>query len=202
MKNIIIIGAGGVGREVSLIIEKINKLKATWNLIGFIDDNINSWNKIINGYQIIGGMDLLETLTLDTYVVIAIANYNLKKKIVNKINKQSKKASKESIVARQKEASGRLLKNNYEKDYEKVRDELLVKEDVIKQNNICINSFIKATAKEIDINEVIKKNRRKHKKEAKQEVVTEEVIEVIETIEEYEEISWKYDMATESNIPF
>ena len=41
------------------------------------------------------------------------------------------------------------------KDYEKVRDELLVKEDVIKQNNICINSFIKATAKEIDINEDI-----------------------------------------------
>ena len=93
MKNIIIIGAGGVGREVSLIIEKINKLKATWNLIGFIDDNINSWNKIINGYQIIGGMDLLETLPLDTYVVIAIANYNLKKKIVNKINNKFKFAT-------------------------------------------------------------------------------------------------------------
>lgn len=93
MKNIIIIGAGGVGREVSLIIEKINKLKATWNLIGFIDDNINGWNKIINGYQIIGGMDLLETLPLDTYVVIAIANYNLKKKIVNKINNKFKFAT-------------------------------------------------------------------------------------------------------------
>ena len=93
MKNIIIIGAGGVGREVSLIIEKINKLKATLNLIGFIDDNINSWNKIINGYQIIGGLDLLETLPLDTYVVIAIANYNLKKKIVNKINNKFKFAT-------------------------------------------------------------------------------------------------------------
>lgn len=93
MKNIIIIGAGGVGREVSLIIEKINKLKATWNLIGFIDDNINSWNRIINGYQIIGGMDLLETLPLDTYVVIAIANYNVKKKIVNKINNKFKFAT-------------------------------------------------------------------------------------------------------------
>lgn len=92
MKNIIIIGAGGVGREVSLIIEKINKLKATWNLIGFIDDNINSW-KIINGYPIIGGMDLLETLPLDTYVVIAIANYNVKKKIVNKINNKFKFAT-------------------------------------------------------------------------------------------------------------
>lgn len=93
MKNIIIIGAGGVGREVSLIIEKINKLKATWNLIGFIDDNINSWNRIINGYQIIGGMDLLETLPSDTYVVIAIANYNVKKKIVNKINNKFKFAT-------------------------------------------------------------------------------------------------------------
>lgn len=93
MKNIIIIGAGGVGREVSLIIEKINKLKATWNLIGFIDDNINGWNRIINGYQIIGGMDLLETLPLDTYVVIAIANYNVKKKIVNKINNKFKFAT-------------------------------------------------------------------------------------------------------------
>lgn len=93
MKNIIIIGAGGVGREVSLIIEKINKLKATWNLIGFIDDNINSWNRIINGYQIIGGMDLLEKLPLDTYVVIAIANYNVKKKIVNKINNKFKFAT-------------------------------------------------------------------------------------------------------------
>ena len=73
--------------------EKINKLKATWNLIGFIDDNINSWNRIINGYQIIGGMDLLETLPLDTYVVIAIANYNVKKKIVNKINNKFKFAT-------------------------------------------------------------------------------------------------------------
>ena len=62
-----------------------------YSLIGFIDDNINSWNRIINGYQIIGGMDLLETLPLDTYVVIAIANYNVKKKIVNKINNKFNK---------------------------------------------------------------------------------------------------------------
>ena len=31
MKNIVIIGAGGVGREVSLIIEKINKIKLNKN---------------------------------------------------------------------------------------------------------------------------------------------------------------------------
>ena len=39
MKNIVIIGAGGVGRETALIIQQINELELTWNLIGFIDDN-------------------------------------------------------------------------------------------------------------------------------------------------------------------
>ena len=118
-------------------------------------------------------------------------------KIVAKINKESKKASKESIYNRQKRASGRLLKADYERDYEKTRDELLVKQDVVKQNNLCMNSFIKATAKEIDINEVIKKNRKRHKKEAQKEVV-----EVIETIEVVEETTWEYDIVTENNIPF
>ena len=36
MKNIVIIGVGGVGRETALIIEQINELQPTWNLIGFI----------------------------------------------------------------------------------------------------------------------------------------------------------------------
>ena len=90
MKNIVIVGAGGVGRETSLIIQQINELKSTWNLIGFIDDDVNSWGNVINGYPVIGGMDSLEKLSLDTYVVVAIANYKVKKRIVNKINNRFK----------------------------------------------------------------------------------------------------------------
>ena len=86
MKNIVIIGAGGVGREVSLIIQQINELEPTWNLLGFIDDNTDNWGKVINGYSVIGGIDSLEFLSNDTYIVIAIANYEVKKKIVNKVN--------------------------------------------------------------------------------------------------------------------
>ena len=63
-----------------------------------------------------------------------------------------------------------------------------------------MNNFIKITAKEIDINEVIKKNRRKHKKAARKEAVKEEIVEIIEILEE--ETSWEYDVATENNIPF
>ena len=40
MKNIVIIGAGGLAREVQHVIEKINHKKNQWNLIGFIDENL------------------------------------------------------------------------------------------------------------------------------------------------------------------
>lgn len=93
MKNIVIIGAGGVGREVSLIIQQINELEPTWNLLGFIDDNTDNWGKVINGYSVIGGIDSLEFLSNDTYIVIAIANYKVKKNIVNKINNKFKFAT-------------------------------------------------------------------------------------------------------------
>ena len=93
MKNIVIIGAGGVGRETSLIIQKINELEPTWNLIGFIDDNVNNWGRVVNGYSVIGGIDSLEVLPSDTYIIIAIANYEIKREMVNRINNKFKFAT-------------------------------------------------------------------------------------------------------------
>lgn len=86
MQNIMIIGAGGVGRETAWIIEQINLLQSKWNIIGFIDDNEEIWNKDINGYKVIGGIDCLDNIKNNTKVIIAIANYNIKKNIVNIIN--------------------------------------------------------------------------------------------------------------------
>ncbi|MCD2502911.1 acetyltransferase [Clostridium sp. NSJ-145] len=93
MKNLVIIGAGGVGREVSLIVQQINEIEPTWNMIGFIDDNVDNWGKVINGYSIIGGVDSLDFLTQDHYVVIAIANYEAKKRIVNRLKGRFKFAT-------------------------------------------------------------------------------------------------------------
>ena len=39
MKDIVIIGAGGIGREVAWIIEEINEVNSTWNIVGFVDEN-------------------------------------------------------------------------------------------------------------------------------------------------------------------
>lgn len=86
MKDIAIIGAGGVGKEVAWIIDQINMIAPTWNIIGFIDDNQNNWNKKVNGYTVIGGIDCLENIAGDIEVVIAIANYKVKKSIVKDLN--------------------------------------------------------------------------------------------------------------------
>ena len=89
MKDIIIIGAGGVGREVAFIIEEINKEMPTWNILGFIDDNKEIHGNVINGYFVLGDLNYLDNYhekEEKPQVVIAIANYNIKKNIVLKLN--------------------------------------------------------------------------------------------------------------------
>ena len=38
MKELIIFGASGFGREVAWAAERMNKITPTWNLLGFMDD--------------------------------------------------------------------------------------------------------------------------------------------------------------------
>ena len=42
MTDIIIVGAGGCGREVANWIEDINTVEDTWNILGFLDDNLDA----------------------------------------------------------------------------------------------------------------------------------------------------------------
>ena len=72
MKDIVIIGAGGFGREVAWLIEDINKVKSEWNLIGFVDDNPEIYGKKINGYDVVGNVDWLLDKNLN--VVSAIGD--------------------------------------------------------------------------------------------------------------------------------
>lgn len=85
VKDIVIVGAGGCGRETAFIIEDINKENEKWNLLGFIDDNKDIQNKNINGYKVIGNLEYLKNYKKDIYVVCAIANYKVKKTIVEKL---------------------------------------------------------------------------------------------------------------------
>lgn len=85
MKNIVIIGAGGIGREVAWIIEEINEVRPTWNIIGFVDENIEIHGKEFNGYKVLGGIDTLTKMKGKPYVIVAIANCTVKKDIVERL---------------------------------------------------------------------------------------------------------------------
>lgn len=54
MIDIIIVGAGGCGREVANWIDDINKVDATWNILGFLDDNLDALKEFPCKYKIIG----------------------------------------------------------------------------------------------------------------------------------------------------
>lgn len=54
MKDLIIVGAGGFGREALYITLEINKLNVQWNIKGFIDDNLTALDNLKCDYKVIG----------------------------------------------------------------------------------------------------------------------------------------------------
>lgn len=90
MKDLYIIGAGGFGREVAWIVERINSIKPTWNLKGFIDDNETLWGSTEGEYQVFGGCEYLSALE-GVYAVCAVGSSNVRKKIIEKLKDTSVK---------------------------------------------------------------------------------------------------------------
>ena len=84
MKDLYIIGAGGFGREVAWLIERINEKNPTWNLVGFIDDNEELWGSSEGDYIVLGGCDYLKSLG-DVYAVCAIGSAKIRKIVIDKL---------------------------------------------------------------------------------------------------------------------
>lgn len=85
MKQIVIIGAGGFGREVLWLIERINAKEMTWEIKGYIDDGIKAGTQI-NGYPVLGGIDYLQKVEEQIAVACAIGSSQTRKKIIEKIS--------------------------------------------------------------------------------------------------------------------
>lgn len=85
MKNIVIIGAGDLGKELVWLIEDINKVKPTYVILGFLDDDIGKINKEFFGYKVLGTTASLEELNLKfpLSAVIAIRDGVARKVIVD-----------------------------------------------------------------------------------------------------------------------
>lgn len=54
MKDLIIVGAGGFGRELLQWVKDINKIEKKWNIVGFIDDTENPLKDKCCDYKVVG----------------------------------------------------------------------------------------------------------------------------------------------------
>ncbi len=74
MTPIVIVGAGGFGREVASLLKRINRLEPTWELLGFYDDDtVSKPRGSRNAYgPILGTVNDLNQTTEPIAVAIAI----------------------------------------------------------------------------------------------------------------------------------
>ena len=90
MKKLYIVGAGGFGREILWLVQRINEHAPTWEFSGFIDDNAELQGLTQDGYPVVGGCDYLQKVTNDVWVVVAVGAAQVKKKIVEKLEQFQK----------------------------------------------------------------------------------------------------------------
>lgn len=81
MKDLIIVGAAGFGREIEQWVGDINKVSPTWNILGFIDDNIHALDNVPSDYSVVG--TIKDWIPKDNeFFVLALAFPEVKKKVV------------------------------------------------------------------------------------------------------------------------
>lgn len=85
MKDIALFGAGGFGREVACLINMINKVKPTWNLIGFFDDGKPIGEDVTYG-KVLGGIEELNQWKSELAVAVPVATPETLKRIIDKIS--------------------------------------------------------------------------------------------------------------------
>lgn len=82
MKDLIIFGASGFGREVAWAAERQNKVTPTWNILGFMDDDESIQGTEINGYKVLGRSSDVGNYP-EAYFVVAVGASRTREKIVN-----------------------------------------------------------------------------------------------------------------------
>ena len=86
MKDIAIYGAGGFGREIACVINKINAKKKIWDLIGFFDDGIDKGRQVSHFGKVLGDIHDLNLWGKPLNVVFAIGEPEIIRHLVEKID--------------------------------------------------------------------------------------------------------------------
>ena len=90
MTDLIIVGASGFGRELLNMIEEINSIEPTWNVLGFIDDDLHALDGFDIKCKVLGTIKDWKPVGEELYA-LAIASPKIKERIVPQLKEKSVK---------------------------------------------------------------------------------------------------------------
>jgi sugar O-acyltransferase (sialic acid O-acetyltransferase NeuD family) len=87
MKDIVILGAGGLAKEMAFLVEDINRSlsQPEWNVLGYIDTDLEKQGVYNGKYPIIGDEDYLIRYDKDVHAVIGIGTPPIIRKVHEKL---------------------------------------------------------------------------------------------------------------------
>jgi sugar O-acyltransferase (sialic acid O-acetyltransferase NeuD family) len=85
MNEIVIYGAGGLGREVAQMLEDLNACEPRWSVLGFLSDDPALQGTIAGDLPIIGSSEWVQTRTHPIAVVVAVGSPALKRRLVQRV---------------------------------------------------------------------------------------------------------------------
>ena len=87
MTDLVIVGVGGLGREVLLLTEAINDATPMWRTLGFVDDDPAIAGTTVNGLPVMGNVEHLLAKRSKLAVAIAVGDPRSRMAIYEKIRK-------------------------------------------------------------------------------------------------------------------
>lgn len=87
MQDIVIVGAGGLGREISEWVEDVNEVSPTFRLLGFLDDDASRHGERCHDVPILGGVAWIgaQARAREVGVVVGIGSPPAKRRVVERL---------------------------------------------------------------------------------------------------------------------
>lgn len=84
MRDIVVLGAGGLGLEMAWLIEEINEHRPSWRLLGFLDSDPKLAGSRLLGYEVLGTDDDAHRYA-EAGFVLGVGDARLRKRIVDRL---------------------------------------------------------------------------------------------------------------------
>jgi sugar O-acyltransferase (sialic acid O-acetyltransferase NeuD family) len=89
-KELVILGAGGLGREVLFQLIDINSKTHSYNILGFVDNTPELKGRTINNFPVLGDNSWLMDYPDKINVVVCIGNSRIRRRVVEEISQNEK----------------------------------------------------------------------------------------------------------------